>query len=74
MISNKTYDLLKAVGLVAVPVIAFLTALINIWGIPYGDQIVATLAAVDVLIGAIVTVAKGQYDRKQAKIEEDTYY
>lgn len=72
--SDKTYDTLKAVGLVAVPIIAFLTALINIWGIPYGDQIVATLAAVDVLIGAVVTVAKGQYDRKKAKIEQDTYY
>lgn len=72
--NDRMYDTLKAVGLVAVPVIAFVTALINIWGIPYGDQIVATLAAVDVLIGAIVTVAKGQYDRKKAKIEEDTYY
>ena len=72
--NDRVYDTLKAVGLVAVPVIAFVTALINIWGIPYGDQIVATLAAVDVLIGAIVTVAKGQYDRKKAKIEEDTYY
>lgn len=71
---NSTYDLLKNIGLVAVPVIAFLTALINIWGIPYGDQIVATLAAVDVLIGAIVTVAKGQYDRKQKQIEDKTYY
>ena len=72
--NDRVYDTLKAVGLVAVPVIAFVTALINIWGIPFGDQIVATLAAVDVLIGAIVTVAKGQYDRKKAKIEEDTYY
>ena len=71
---NSTYDLLKNIGLVAVPVIAFLTALINIWGIPYGDQIVATLAAVDVLIGAIVTVAKGQYERKQKNIEDSTYY
>lgn len=72
--SNKVYDTLKAIGLVAIPVITFLTAIVNIWQIPYGDQIVATLTAVDVLVGAIVTVAKGQYDRKQQKIEDSTYY
>lgn len=72
--SDKTYDILKAVGLVAVPVITFLVAIVNIWKIPYGDQIVATLAAVDVLIGAVVTVAKNLYDRKEKRIENDTYY
>lgn len=71
---NSTYDALKVIGLVAVPIIVFLTALVNIWQIPYGDQIVATLAAVDVLIGAIVSVAKNIYDRKEKQIEDDTYY
>lgn len=72
--SNKTYDILKWIGLITVPVITFLTAIVNIWGIPYGDQIVATLAAADVLIGSIVAVANAQYRRKKARIEQDTYY
>lgn len=72
--SNKTYDILKWISLITVPVITFLTALVNIWGIPYGSQIVATLAAIDVLIGAIVAIAKNVYDRKQKNIEKDTYY
>lgn len=72
--SDKTYDVLKWIGLITVPVITFLTAIVNIWGIPMGDQIVATLAAVDVLIGSIVAVANAQYRRKKAKIEQDTYY
>lgn len=71
---NSTYDLLKNIGLVAIPIITFLTALVNIWQIPYGDQIVATLAAVDVLIGAFVSVAKNIYDRKEKNIEDSTYY
>ena len=71
---NSTYDLLKNIGLVAVPIITFLVAIVNIWNIPYGDQIVATLAAVDVLIGAIVTVAKNQYDREHKGIEDKTLY
>ena len=73
-LSNKAYDFIKALGLVAVPIIVFLTALVNIWNIPYGDQIVATLAAVDVLIGAFVSVAKNIYDRKEKNIEDKTYY
>lgn len=73
-LSNKTYDFIKALGLVAVPILTFLVAIVNIWNIPYGDQIVATLAAVDVLIGAFVSVAKNIYDRKEKNIEDKTYY
>lgn len=72
--SDKTYDILKLIGLIAVPVITFLTALVDVWGIPYGPQIVATLSLIDVLIGAIVAIAKNVYDRKQKNIEKDTYY
>ncbi len=73
-LTNRQYDTIKAIGLVAVPILTFLVAIVNIWNIPYGDQIVATLAAVDVLIGAFVSVAKNIYDRKKEKIEEDTYF
>lgn len=72
--SDKTYDILKLIGLIAVPVITFLTALVDVWGIPYGPQIVATLSLIDVLVGAIVAIAKNVYDRKQKNIEKDTYY
>jgi hypothetical protein len=69
--SNSVYDVLKWIGLIAVPVITFLTALINIWNIPYGDQIIATLAAIDVLIGAIVAIAKVQYEKKRKVVVTD---
>lgn len=59
--TNKQYDILKTVSLLIAPIVVFLTALVDIWGIPYGSQIVATLAAVDVLLGAIVTIARQQY-------------
>lgn len=74
--SNKTYDILKWVGLITVPVITFLTALVNVWSdwIPYEAQIIATLSLIDVLVGAIVAIAKNQYDRKQKQIEDKTYY
>ena len=31
MMSNKTYDTLKTVALIVVPVLAFIAALVNIW-------------------------------------------
>ena len=69
--SNKVYDVLKVVALIATPVITFLCAIVSIWGIPYGQQITATLAALDTLIGAIVVVAKSQYDKKQKEGDAD---
>ena len=69
--SNRVYDVLKMIALVATPVITFLCAIVSIWGIPYGQQITATLAALDTLIGAIVAIAKIQYDKKQKGVGED---
>ena len=59
--SNRTYDTLKVVALILAPVLAFVASLVNIWGIPYGEQIVATLTAIDTLIGAIVVAANKAY-------------
>lgn len=63
--SNKAYDILKLISLIIAPAVVFLTALVDIWGIPYGSQIIATLAAVDVLLGALVTIFKTMYDKAQ---------
>ena len=66
--SNKAYDILKMISLLIAPIVVFITALVQIWGIPYGAQIVATLGAIDVLFGAIVVIAKKKHD---GKMEEE---
>lgn len=63
--SNKVYDTLKLIALLIAPLVTFAASLVDIWGIKYGSQIVATLAAIDVLFGAIVAIAKAMYDKKQ---------
>lgn len=63
--TNKTYDTMKIVALILAPVLAFLASVVNIWGIPYGEQIVATLTAIDTLIGAIVVAANKAYNKQQ---------
>lgn len=64
--SNKTYDIIKLIGLIAVPVLAFIASLCSIWNVPYCEQITASLTAIDTLIGAIVVIVKAYYDKGQA--------
>lgn len=61
---NITYDRLKNIALIIAPVLTFIATLLKIWDVPYSSQILATLSALDVLIGAIVTIAKGLYEKK----------
>lgn len=62
--TNKEYDTLKMIALILTPVLAFLASLTNIWHVPYAEQIVATLTALDTLIGAVVVIANKQYQGK----------
>ena len=71
MMNSKTYDTLKLIALLATPVITFICAIINIWGIPYGDKIIASLSALDVLFGAIVVIAKKIYDKEKEDAGND---
>ena len=62
--TNQQYDTLKTIALIITPVLAFLASCVTIWGIPYGEQIVATLTALDTLIGAVVVVVNRQYRKE----------
>ena len=63
--SNRVYDILKWIALVVLPAIAtFYMALSNIWGLPYGEQIVGTITAFDTFLGAILGIASINYAKK----------
>ena len=68
---DKAYDIMKFVSLIIAPVATFTAAIAQIWSIPYGAQITATIAAADVLMGAIVTIAKSMYDKQQQQKEQE---
>ena len=64
-LNNKTYDLLKYVAQIVLPAIATLyLALSGIWGLPYGDEIVGTITAVDTFLGALLMISTNQYNKK----------
>lgn len=62
--SNKAYDVLKWIALVALPAVGtFYFAISGIWGIPYGEQILGTIVAVETLLGALLGVSTAKYNK-----------
>ena len=60
--SNRTYDILKYIALIVLPAVGTLyAALSQIWGFPYGEQIVATIVAIDAFLGAILKISSDNY-------------
>ena len=64
---DKVYDVLKIVALVIVPLTILISSLGDIWGRPYKDQIVKTLAAIDVFIGSLLEVSCINYNKKKGQ-------
>lgn len=66
-LSNKWYDRLKFLAQVVLPAAGTLYfALAQIWGLPFGEQIVGTLTAIDAFLGALLGISTAQY-RKGAE-------
>ena len=63
-ISNKTYDILKWIAQYLLPAAgALYFALAKIWGLPFGTEIVGTIAAVDTFLGVILGISKATYSK-----------
>lgn len=61
---NSTYDILKEIALIWLPAIATLYfALAQIWGLPYAEQIVGTIAALDTFLGAVLHISNENYKK-----------
>ena len=64
--SNKLYDVLKYVAQIGLPAVGTLYyALSAIWGLPYGEQIVGTITAVDTFLGTLLMISSSAYNRKE---------
>lgn len=65
LLSNKTYDILKWVAQIALPALgALYFGLAQIWGLPYGEEIVGTISVVDAFLGALLQISTEQYKNK----------
>lgn len=64
--SNRVYDVLKNLAQVGIPAIgALYFGLARIWGLPYGEEIVGTIAVIDTFLGAVLGISTAQYRKAQ---------
>lgn len=60
--NNLTYDILKRVALIVVPALAtFVNAVGIVWGVPYTNEVTATITAFGVFLGAALGVSSANY-------------
>lgn len=65
--SNKTYDILKYIAQIALPAAGTLYfALATIWGLPFGEQIVGTITALDAFLGTVLMISTDKYNKDYA--------
>lgn len=61
---SKLYDMLKWMAQYFFPAMGTLYfALSGIWGLPYGEQIVGTITAIDIFLGIILGISSAQYNK-----------
>ena len=67
--SNSVYDMLKFIAQIFLPAVGTLYfALAQIWGLPYAEQVVGTITAVDAFLGALLGISTMQY-RKASELQ-----
>jgi len=64
-ISDKLYNILKWVALIALPAFSwFYQLMANTWGLPYSSEVATTLSGVGTLIGILIGVSTLQYNKE----------
>lgn len=63
--SNKVYNIIKWIVVIVLPALGTLYfALAGIWGLPYGEEIVGTITAIDTFLGAVMMISTAQYNKR----------
>lgn len=62
---DKVYDVLKWIAMVVLPALGTLYfALAGIWNLPYAEQVVGTVTAVDTFLGVMLGVSSIHYKKQ----------
>lgn len=63
-LSNKVYDILKWIAMIFLPALgALYFGLSQIWGFPYGEEIVGTISIIDTFLGALLGISTMNYNK-----------
>jgi len=62
--NDKVYDVLKWIAQFLLPAAGTLYfAIAGIWGLPFGEQVVGTITAVDTFLGVILGISSASYKK-----------
>lgn len=71
-LNDKVYDTLKWIAQLVLPALGTLYfTLSGIWGLPYGEQVVGTIMAIDVFLGVILKISSSSYEGDGELIYKD---
>ena len=63
--SNNVYNVLKWIAQYFLPAIgALYFALADIWNLPYAEQILGSIAAIDTFLGVVLGISSAQYNKR----------
>ena len=66
IMNDKVYDILKLIAQVILPALGTLYfAIAQIWGLPYGEEIVGTITAIDTFLGAVLGISSINYNKEK---------
>ena len=64
-LSNKNYDVLKWIAQILLPAIGTLyAALAGIWRLPFPQEVLATIMAIDAFLGILLGLSSATYNTK----------
>ena len=62
---ERVYKILKSIAQIVLPALGTLYfSLSQIWGLPYGEEIVGTLTAIDTFLGALLKIFVNNYRKE----------
>ena len=68
---NSTYDILKYIAQIVIPAIGVLWFTVaQIWSLPYGQEILGTITAIDCFLGAILGISTMAYNQRIGGVED----
>ena len=71
-LSNKTYDILKWVALVALPALqVFWLTVGKVWGFPYLTEVGATIGATGLFIAALLGLSNREYNAQYVDTQDN---
>ena len=70
--NNKVYDVLKWIAMYLIPALGTLYfALAGIWGLPFGEEILGTLSAIDTFLAVVLGISTVQYKKQIREVNAE---